>query len=199
MALLPILLEMQFMTYKKFLDHVVSGTSIEFNEIERKRENGEYYSYGDYEREVEFTRLSQEIAARAVFYEVNSLVEKQLQDIAQKAWVESKKHKGPKSIYELIKSSNPELKDLKMVSDLHFEQLKKIIEEYYNFSFKDVEGFDHYWELRKNVNSLKHCGGIKDFRKDKSNKLIEFVNASIDIAEDTIENTSPSSTRKCNT
>ena len=185
-----IILHLELNAIKHFLDYIIQGSGEEIGEISQKNENGYFNEFDDYENAISYPLLRQEIAVRAVFYEITSLVEHELQNSAQKAWQLSKKHKGPKSLLELCNLPNRDIRPLKMVSDLKFSDILKLIEEYYQIKAARLPGYTSVLKIREIVNAFKHRKGFKDFRKINPSKInLELYRPEVEEAYDAVKQT----------
>lgn len=114
--------------------------------------------------------MRQEIAARAVYYEVNALIERELQASAHRPWLASTKHRGPKSL-DSANLTLDSMQSLKMVQDLPYRRVIELIEETYHIRVKDLDGGRAFLKTRETVNAFKHRNGLVDFRKEKSTRI----------------------------
>lgn len=142
-----------------FLKRVAASVDAEYLEIISRAEAGEFSHY-DEEGNAFFMPInSEEIAIRATFAELNALIEFEFQDLAAKPLTElqnKKKSKRPKSVW-----------------DINREQLRRMIEEYYQVNFEELPGFGKVEEIRRTTNAYKHRRGVKDSnRGDPESKYV---------------------------
>jgi hypothetical protein len=157
--------EMRLVFLRNFLEHIMQNVGTEWDDIEKRRENGDLSDYGDYEQAMDFPLFREDIASRAVLYELNALVESQLHAIARPLWLRSVYHKGPKHIQDLSSITTESLKTLKMVSDLPMKEIITLIEMRYNITLDSIDGWSAFIELRSKVNAFKHRDGRKHFKE----------------------------------
>ena len=148
-----------------FLEHTIRDVYTEWDDIEKRRENGDFSCFGDYERAMDFPLFREDIASRAILYELNALVESLLHAIARPLWLHSVSHKGPKQIQDLSSITAESLKTLKMVSDLPIDEIITLIEVRYNIIFKNIDGWSEFLVFLSKVNAFKHRDGKKHFRE----------------------------------
>jgi hypothetical protein len=152
---------------KGFLDRVCASCSEELEAIEKRKMAGEYCNFENYEHDHSLPFVHADIAARTVGYEIASLIESELHSLAREAWIESKKHKGPKNILDLDMVSAESLTKLKMISDLPFDDVIQLIERYYGIQLNKIDGWEDVRFVRATVNAFKHRQGFKHFREIK--------------------------------
>ena len=155
---------------KYFLEHNNKEVFKEFQKIEKRKEKGYYKTFEDYEPAFDMPLTRMEITIRAVFYELNAIVDHELQRVAHTPWVKSDRFKGPKTIPDI---TSGKIKDLKMISDrdITYGQIISLIEGYYHVRIEKLTCYKDIVKIRKKVNSFKHSKGLADFRNDKSEKL----------------------------
>lgn len=175
-------------TIKNFLDAVLQESGKEMDQVSRQYEEGYFDDIDDYYNALFHPMSRQEIAVRAVLYEITALIESELQGSAYQAWSLSKKHKGPKSLFELS-DSNGGVKTLKMVSDLNISEVKKLIEQHHKIKIDELPEAKHLLNIREIVNAFKHRNRVKDFRKLKTPQITfpEFYKPEAEAAYDAIE------------
>lgn len=186
-----LLLELELRMIKHFLDNVCQGCGQEIEQIEQKNEEGYFNDFGCYENAISYPLIRQELAIRTVYYELAAIIEHELQECAYPAWHASKKHKGPKTLFEVADSPERDRLCLRMISDWKFPEINKLIEEYYQIKIEQLLGKQNIAKIREIVNSFKHRKGIKDFRKTGSHKLKigEQYRPTIEEAYDAIKQT----------
>lgn len=156
---------MELTSLRDFLAHIVQEAGKAILDIERRNEEGEFDNFHDYEAAFNDPIARQEIAVRAVFYEVNAMIESVLHDLAWEPWLKSDEYPGPKALLDLNK--NDELSILKMVQYLPIGKIIKLIEDSYGIKFDKLEGWIILWINHEAVNAFKHRKGFMDFRKGK--------------------------------
>ncbi|MFZ1005482.1 MAG: hypothetical protein WAN65_01515 [Candidatus Sulfotelmatobacter sp.] len=144
---------------RDFLDHVSADAGRELASIEERALAGSFSAYESYEAELGVPLVRLEIGVRAVQYELVALVEKELHTLAYGPWLSSN-HKGPKTIYDLNKINSGSLSTLKSVSDLNFNEIKKLIETHYGLTLSALPTWAKIAALREVVNSFKHRQGF---------------------------------------
>jgi len=182
-----VVLRIKLDSLKRFLSHVVKESETEIEDILRRAEEGEYPEYEDLDAALDDPYMRVEIAARAVYYEINALIEEELYHSAYEPWLESDRHTGPKSWSELTEGQD--FRSLRLVTDVRFGGIVKLIEEKYNTKIDDLDGADVFFQIREAVNAFKHRGGRVDFRrKDLTEvRIVEFHIADVEKAYDSIE------------
>ena len=182
-------LNIELSAIKNFLDCVLHDAEKETKLVFQQFEDGKFLVLDDYHNALYNPITRQEIAIRAVLYELTAIVESELQDSAHKAWMVSEKHKGPKSLLELSESPRSEIQSLKKISDLNLKKIRDLIEKYYEIKIDDLPEGETVQNIRNIVNAFKHKKGLKDFRKitTHQNTLFEVYKPDIDFAYDAIE------------
>lgn len=161
-----IALDIELSAIKNFLDHVLQESKEEIGQVFQQYDEGNFDRLDDYGNALFYPISRQEIAIRAVLYEITALVEHELQMSAHQVWLLSEKHKGPKSLLEL--SSWDEVRSLKMVSDQPLSGIRKLIEQHHKIRIDELPGAKALLDIREIVNAFKHRKGLKDFRKSNS-------------------------------
>jgi hypothetical protein len=168
-----VILHLELDTIKGFLEHVDDEAGTEIRDVLARNESGEFEDEDDFDNALYSPLTRQEIAARAVYYEINALIERELQHSAHRSWVESAKHRGPK-LLDFNALTLESVRSLKLISDLPFGDIVKLIEENHKIKIKDLDGGEEFLKMRDMVNAFKHRGGLIDFRKQNP-KDINFV------------------------
>ena len=184
-----IVLDIELSAIKNFLDHVIQESGMEIDEVVQQYEEGGFSELDDYGNAL-FNPISrQEIAIRAVLYEITALVEHELQMSAHPAWLLSEKPKGPKTLVEL--SNWGEIGSLRMVSDERFPRIRELIEQHYQIRIDELPGAEVILGIRETVNAFKHTRGLKDFRKLNPTpaklSIINFYRPKLEAAYNAIE------------
>lgn len=160
-----VIVQAQLSLLADFLDRVTAEVVQELSSIEERKLAGEFQSLDAYEHAVDYPFARIEIAARAVAYELVGLVESELHRLAHEPWLKSSMHKGPKNVQALARVNPEALTKLRMVSDLPFDQIVKLVESHFGLSFVDIEGWYEIGGLRHAVNAFKHRRGFKHPRE----------------------------------
>lgn len=164
-------LDIEIQAIKGFLTKTLEAVDVESKTICKQEEAGQFTGIDDFSNAL-FAPLEREaIAIRAVFYELNALVEWELQSVASVAYQDSTKFKPPKSFTDI--SSLDEVSRVKLVYDLKFDKICELMEDYYKISLSQLSGFEQFQFVRQSVNAFKHRKGFKDFRRDKGAELLE--------------------------
>lgn len=186
-----VVLQIEFDAIKNFLEHVDREAGVEIQNVMERNDAGEFEEdVDDLENALYGPLMRQEIAARAVYYELNALVERELQASAYRAWLASTKHRGPKSL-DIANLTLDSIRSLKMVEDLPYGKVVGLIEEEYQITVRDLDGGGAFLKTREMVNAFKHRKGLVDFRKEVSAthiKIPEFYRADIEQAYEAINN-----------
>lgn len=147
-------------TIERFLDRNIRLVDEELSDIFKREEAGEFCHYlEEFENECYAPLGCERIAIRAVFNEVNALIE----------WILCGFANLPKENY----SKN---KRIKLVYDMKFSQVCISIEQKYNIKLDILPGFKRLKIMREKINAFKHRKGFKDFRKNEEFKKGKTVN-----------------------
>jgi len=145
---------------KNFLDRNVKLVDEELSDIFKREEAGEFYHYlEEFENECYIPLECERIAIRAVFNEVNALIEWVLHGFA--TLPTEKQSKNMK---------------IKLVYDMPISQVCSSIEQKYNIKLDTLIGFKRLKIMREKINAFKHRKGFKDFRKNEEFKKGKRVN-----------------------
>jgi hypothetical protein len=160
-----VVLQIRLDSIRNFLEHVKNEAESEIQTLLARNESGEFQEeLDDLDNALYHPIARQEIAARAVYYELNALIEHELQVSAHLPWLESDKHRGPKGL-DLNDLTVEAVESLKMIQDLPFPQITKLIEAKYSITLRELEGGEAFFKLREMVNAFKHRDRLVDFRK----------------------------------
>jgi hypothetical protein len=167
-----IALDIELEAIKSFLDKTLTTVDTEIAVICAQEEAGEFRNGIDDFANALFNPMQQEkIAIKAVFYEINALVEWELQNLASEAYHNSNRiTKTPKSLLDVPMD---QISRIKLIWDLPFREICRLIEEHYEIKLCEAPGFNEIQGMRNTVNAFKHRKGFKDFRKDPKGKLLE--------------------------
>jgi hypothetical protein len=147
-------------TIERFLDKNIRLVDEELSDIFKRKEAGEFCHYlEEFENERYVPLKCEQLVIRAVFNELNALVEWVLHGFADL----------PKEIY----SKN---KKIKFIYDMPISQTCSSIEQKYNIKLDTLPGFKRLKIMRKKINAFKHRKGFKDFRKNEEFKKGKTVN-----------------------
>lgn len=164
-------LDIEIQAIKDFLTKTLEAVDVESKTICKQEEAGQFTSVDGFSNALFFPLEREAIAIRAVFYELNALVEWELQSVASVAYQHSTKFKHPKSFADI--SSLDEVAHVKLVYELQFGKICELIEDYYKISLSRLSGFEQVQFVRQSVNAFKHRKGFKNLRRDKDAKLLE--------------------------
>jgi hypothetical protein len=93
-----IILGIEFSALRNYLDHAFEESGREIEDVFARNEAGEYPGSDDLDNALFYPMRRQELASRTIYYEINALVESELQSAAREAWIESDKFPGPKTL-----------------------------------------------------------------------------------------------------
>lgn len=163
-------LDIELNAIRDFLSKTLEGVDAEKAIICEREEAGEFRGLDEFSNAL-FDPVEREaIAIRAVLYEINALIEWELHHVALEAYHNSAKYaKTSKSFVDV--SSLNEVSRIKLVSDLPFGEIYKLIEEYYEINLSDLPSFSQFQLIRQSVNAFKHRKGYKDFRRNVESKI----------------------------
>lgn len=145
---------------KNFLDRNIKLVGEELSEIFKREEAGEFCHYlEEFENECYIPLQCEQIVIKAVFNEVNALIEWVLYGFAT-----------------LPKEKQSKNMKIKLVFDMSISEVCSSIEQKYNIKLDILSGFKRLKAMRKKINAFKHRKGFKDFRKNEKFKKGERVN-----------------------
>lgn len=161
-----VVLQIEFDAIRNFLDHVNREAMDEIKSVHEQNEVGAFEDFDDFDNALYNPMMRQEIAARAVYYELTSLIERELQKSAHPPWVESAspKHRGLKGL-DWNNLTSESIRSVKMIQRVSFPDIQQLIEETYGIELRHLKGGDAFFEMREMVNAFKHRQGVIDFRK----------------------------------
>jgi hypothetical protein len=165
-----VVLQIRLDAIRNFLDHVKNEAESEIQAVLARNESGEFQELDDLDNALHHPIARQEIAARAVYYELNALIEHELQVSAHLPWLESDKHRGPKGL-DLNNLTVKAVESLKMIQDVSFSSITRLIESKYSIKLRELEGGEAFFKMRQMVNAFKHRNGLVDFRKQADQYL----------------------------
>lgn len=184
-----IILEIRLNAVKNFLGHALQESGMEVEQVVRHYEEGNFDELDDYYNALSYPLGRQEIAIRAVFYEITALIEHELQNSAQQPWLLSDKCK--KKLEKLQKSV--ELSDLKIISqrivsnNCSFGEIRTLIERHYGIKINELPGNKLLWDIKDIINSSKHRLGHKDLKKHELSRFPDYHKFEVETAYDGIE------------
>ena len=150
----------------KSVDAVDNDLALFFNEKDYElpidNHDSDNYLYNLFEREA--------ITLKAVYYELNALVEWKLGNLAAIPY-QVKTTKYPKPLNEI--SSKADVSKLRFVFDLNFNEICDLIENYYSIKLSEVPCHKQIQSIRTSINSFKHRNGFKDFRRDRTFNILD--------------------------
>lgn len=167
-----VVLRIRLEAIQNFLEHIKSEAETEIQSVLATNESGEFQELDDLDNALHHPIARQEIAARAVYYELNALIEHELQRSAHLAWLESNRHPDAKG-FDLNDRSAVSVESLKMIQDVPFGKITKLIESKYGIRLQDLEGGNDFFKMHQMVNAFKHRDGLVDFRK-QADQYIRF-------------------------
>jgi hypothetical protein len=157
-------LDIELEAVKGFLDKTLAAVDTEKVIICEQEEAGKFRNGIDDFANALFVPMQQEkIAIKAVFCEINALVEWELQGLASSAYHNSNRYtKTPKSLLDV---PIDQISRIKFIWDLPFGEICRLIEEHYKIKLCEIQGFNEMQSIRNTVNAFKHRKGFKEFRK----------------------------------
>lgn len=178
-------LDIEIQAIKDFLTKTLEAVDVEIKTICKQEEAGQFTGIDDFSNALFFPLEREAITIRAVFYELNALVEWELKNVASVAYQDSTKFKPPKSFADI--SSPDEVSRIRTVYDLQLNQICELIEDYYKIKISMLSDFEQVQFVRQSINAFKHRKGFKDFRRDKGAELLEQLRLNRENAYQAIE------------
>lgn len=173
-------LYIELQAIKDFLNKTLDAVDSETAIICKRKESGEFLNPDDFSNALFAPMEREAIAIRAVFYEINSLIEWELYNLAAEPYQLSTQNTStPRSV-----------PSLKFVYDMPIGKVQGLIERYYKINFSDMPGFTEVDYIRHTVNAFKHRKGFKDFRRDKVSKIPDKFQPSRENAYQAIDDAS---------
>ena len=179
-----ILLEIRLSTIKNFLDHVLQESGKEIEQVVEQNEEGNFAGLDDFDNALFYPLERQEIAIRAVFYEITALVEHELQNSAQQRWFRSKAYEKKKlkkledkqkKSQKSVELSESEMDSLRIVYICcSFGEIRTFIENYYKIKIDELSGYKLLWDIRDIINSSKHRLGHKKLEKPELVRIPDY-------------------------
>ncbi|MFZ2410812.1 MAG: hypothetical protein WAW23_04500 [Candidatus Methanoperedens sp.] len=165
---------------KDFLTKTLEAVDSETAIICKREESGEFHGLDDFSNALYAPMEREAIAIRAVFYEIYSLIEWELHNLAAE----------PYQLSTQNTSTPRSATSIKFVYDMPIGKVQGLIERYYKISFSDMPSFAEVDHIRHTVNAFKHRKGFKDFRRDKVSKIPEKFQPSRENAYQAIDDAS---------
>lgn len=183
------LLEIRLNTIKNFLDHVLQESGKEIEQVVEQNEEGNFAGLDDFDNALFYPLERQEIAIRAVFYEITALVEHELQNSAQQPWLLSDKYKKElKKSQKTVELSDSKIISLGIVSTCcSFGEIRTFIEKHYGIKIDELPGKKLLWDIKDIINSSKHRLGHKDLKKHELLRVPDYHVFEVETAYDGIE------------
>jgi len=146
-------------TIERFLDKNIRLVDEELSDVFKREEAGEFCHYlEEFENECYIPLQCERIAIKAVFNEVNALIE----------WILY-------SFATLPKEKESKNMKIKLVYDLKIFEVCRSIEQKYDIKLDILPGFKRLKAMRKKINAFKHRKGFKDFRKNEEFKAYQTI------------------------
>lgn len=164
-----ITLDIELRALKIFLDKTLEIVDTEKATIFEQEKSGEFHQLDDFSNALFFPEEQESIAIRAVFYEVNTLVEWELRILAIEPYRNSVRfNTKPKFLGDSHIASQ-----IKFVYDLPIGEIHRLLEEYYKINLLSLPSSDEIYHIRRVVNAFKHRKGFKDSRREPTSELPE--------------------------
>lgn len=144
--------ELKFHFLDDFAKWLEKGIAVEWGNIERRREDGEFSEYEEYEAAMDCPLLREQYAAQAILHLLNTLVDEQLRKMVEASMTPVHKPAKPKFHFERI-------------ADLSYPEIKSAIERSYGVEFSSLEGWSDYENVRELDNAFKHRSGNKRYKE----------------------------------
>ncbi len=172
---------------KDFLNKTLEAVDSETAIICKREESGEFHGLDDFSNALYAPMEREAIAIRAVFYEINSLIEWELYNLADEPYqLSAQNNFSTRS----IRDAPIDITGIKFVYDMPIGKVHGLIERYYKINFSDMPRFTEVQHIRHTVNAFKHRKGFKDFRRDKVSKIPEKFQPSRENAYQAIDDAS---------
>lgn len=137
---------------KYFLEKNLKIIDKELSYLIKRKEDGEDCHYMEEFQNKSYVVLEcEQIATRAVFSEVNALIEWMLYCFAS-----------------LLTEKYSKDKKYKFVFNMPISCVVSSIEKQYRIELNDLPGYKELKDMREKINAFKHQKGFKDFRKNKN-------------------------------
>lgn len=173
-----IIVDIELQAIKDFLKKTLDAVDAETAIVCKRKESGEFHNIDDFSNALFAPMEREAIALRAVFYEINSLIEWELYNLAAESYQLSAQN---------ISTSQPII-DVQKIMPI--KKVYELIERHYKINFLNLPCFTEIQHIRHTVNAFKHRKGFKDFRHDRVSKIPEKFQPSREIAYQAIDNAS---------
>lgn len=188
MSIFTMQLSIKLDSIRHFFERNLKDVDAEFSQIDSNWDESQAETEDDYGNLMYRSMKREEITLRATYYELNALIEHHLQEFTQEAYWKSENHAStPKTIFDV---NEDELTKIKFVTDLKINEIQRLIETDYDFSFNRIPQHSTVLQIREIANSFKHRRGFKDFRHDRKAHLTERHELNRNDARAAIESTS---------
>lgn len=155
-------LEIELEVIENFLDENFELVDVELSSICKRDEAGEFPHPDDLSNAL-FVPIEREaIVIRAVFHEINALIEWELHNLALEPFSKSARHAKARKANRI-----------KLVHDLSIGEVRQLVEEHYKIELSHLPGAIEIESIRKTVNAFKHRKGFKDPHRDSCSKIPE--------------------------
>jgi hypothetical protein len=124
--------------------------ALEWSEIEKQRDQGEFSDYGQYEAAMDLPLFREQFAVRAIVYELNTLAEEVIYSKVEPAWKREQEGTGGRGIP-------------KPIWEQPIGVVWKLIEDCYEVRRSELPGWHVYDGLRDMANAFKHRRGFRRF------------------------------------
>ena len=138
-------------TLRSFLERVGKSVDHDYISIIERADADEFENNDDLSNALYDPMQAEEIATRAIYHELNALIESELQYLA----VTPLADRGARSA-----------KVPRLVRDLRRGELWKLIGSYYQVQLDDLPGSAEVDNIRRIINAYKHRQGVKDLRSE---------------------------------
>ena len=154
-----IILDIELNALKSFLETIKTASGKEYLSIRKQSKAGKFTNFEDENNALFFSMAWEGIASRAVFLELNALVEWEIQLLSSEAFFKEK-------FLTYCKKS-------KILSDQKVSDAIKLIEKHYQIKVNKIEHFEAIENIRKKTNSFKHRKGFKHPFNDNCKNIPE--------------------------
>lgn len=152
-------INIELMAIKSFLLTVIDAANVEYSKIKNQTDTGKFLGFDDENNAYFIPMQWEEIAIKAALGELNALVEWELGVLANIPFSEKK---------PITENEN-----YKIVTDIGFKEIIKLIENYYKIKFNEFTDYKQIYLIRDKVNAFKHRKGFKDFRRDDCSNSVK--------------------------
>jgi hypothetical protein len=154
-----IILDIELNALKSFLETIKDASGKEYLNISKRSEAGEFFGFEDEDNALFFPIAWEEIASRAIFSELNALVEWELQILSSEPFFEENPIAfGKKSV---------------ILSGQKVSTAINLIEKHYKIDIRQIDHYNSIQTIRNKTNSFKHRKGFKHPIKDNCKSIPE--------------------------